>query len=88
MNRKKIPEVWGFSQLIVTAAHRYCLGRRTYFVGVCIEWLITYWQHFEIQTQRLVLKETERALREEEAGGASEVEEWERFLRTVKCDNE
>ena len=26
-------------QLMAMAAHRYCLGRRSYIVGACIEWI-------------------------------------------------
>jgi hypothetical protein len=28
---------------LAVAAHNYCLGRQTYIVGACIEWLLANW---------------------------------------------
>lgn len=30
---------WGRSDLMATAAVRYCLGRCSYIVGDCVDWL-------------------------------------------------
>ena len=50
---------WGHDQLMVIAAIRYCLGRRTYIVRDCADWIIQMWPEFTESTQKLVRRDIE-----------------------------
>lgn len=45
-------------QLMCMAAHRYCLGRGSYIVGSCQEWLREHWLQFGSQTQSNMVRDT------------------------------
>ena len=45
-------------QLMVMAAHRYCLGRHSYIVPSCIEWMEAYWGLFEQNTRHVIVRDT------------------------------
>lgn len=66
-------------QLMVMAAHRYCLGRQTYIVGACTEWLRANWDVFEPNTKRVMLRDTIEALQDGTAGGACDATNWTNF---------
>ena len=51
--------LWKNDQLMVIAAFRYCLGRRSYIVHNCAEWLVEYWSEFNDPTKKLIEKELE-----------------------------
>jgi hypothetical protein len=53
--------VWGANDLMVVAAFRYCLGRTTYIVKDCADWLIDYWPNFEQGAKDIIKKELEEA---------------------------
>ena len=60
--------VWGYSQLMATAAVRYCLGRRTYIVSCCVEWLFVQWENFDEHTKALIKRDIEEEIeRDDEA---------------------
>lgn len=68
-------------QLMVTAAHRYCLGRRTYIVSACLEWLYATWDQFTSPTKVVMLRDTAEALMEGHAGSETiDAPGWEAFL--------
>lgn len=75
---------WGFHDLMVTAAHRYCLGRMTYIVSECVDWLLENWDSFEPSTRKLIRDETREAIRDERAGMECDVDQWERLLRETE----
>ena len=56
------------TQLMVTAAHRYCLGRQSYIVGAAIDWLCKHREHFERNTIRVIVRDTVEALQDNQAG--------------------
>jgi len=66
-------------QLMVMAAHRYCLGRRSYIVGACQEWLKAHWDEFERNTQNVIVRDTIGALIDEDAGDDCDVQSWKHF---------
>lgn len=66
-------------QLMVMAAHRYCLGRRSYIVGSCIDWLRAYWADFEPNTRNVIVRDTLEALMDGCAGDACDKAGWEGF---------
>lgn len=51
----------GRDGLMAIAAFRYCLGRRTYIVGDCADWLIEQWANLDSNVRAVI----ERDLREE-----------------------
>lgn len=52
---------YGRDNLMVIAAHRYCLGRSTYIVGDCVEWLIAIWDTLPRKTKEIIQRDTEEA---------------------------
>jgi hypothetical protein len=53
--------VWGDQEVMVIAAFRYSLGRMTYIVKDCCDWLIEQWPNFREGTRALIQKELEAA---------------------------
>lgn len=71
---------WGDHNLMVLAAFRYCLGRSSYIVSSFVYWLIDYWEDIDPHTKKLILGETQEALRRGNAGDRCDIESWERLL--------
>lgn len=82
---------WGRDDMMALAAVRYCLGRSSYIVGDCVEWLIEQWPNFSDSIKRTILRDVlevkkrddeDRADgREHEAlGHDCDRAEWLRFL--------
>jgi len=67
-------------QLMVTAAHRYCLGRRSYIVGSCIEFLNEVWPQLNEITQQVILRDTHEALKRGDAGDKYNTQAWQYFV--------
>jgi hypothetical protein len=55
-------------QLMATAAFRYCLGRQSYIVGTCIEWIKDIWTQLDSNSQFVILRDTIEALQRDKAG--------------------
>lgn len=69
-------------QLMVMAAHRYCLGRQSYIVSSCIAWLRAHWGQLDLETRNVILRDTIEALIEERAGDKSiDAPEWLSFAQ-------
>lgn len=64
---------------MVMAAHRYCLGRKSYIVGVCVSWLKTHWGEFMDSTQDMILQDTIAAIMDGDAGSRCDEDAWKRF---------
>ena len=65
---------WGWEDLMVIAAFRYCLGRMTYISGVCADWLVEKWPELPPKAQAIIRRELEAAFAqddEDRATGAS-----------------
>lgn len=75
---------WGRKDIMVTAAHRYCLGRQTYIVSDCVDWLIYNWQSFDKNCRDRVIQETKEAIENGSAGHIIDVVEWRRLLNEVE----
>lgn len=71
---------WGFQNLMVIAAFRYCLGRRTYIVSSCVDWLLFWWDDLDDVTKNLIVKEIQEALDRDWAGDDCDVDCWKRIL--------
>lgn len=57
-----IIQPWGTNDLMATAAVRYCLGRRTYIVRECADWIIRHWENFESRTRTQIQRDVEEAI--------------------------
>ena len=65
---------WGWQDLMVIAAFRYCLGRSTYITGTCADWLVDKWPELPPRSKALIRTELDRAFvrdDEDRATGAS-----------------
>lgn len=70
-------------QLMIGAAHRYCLGRRTYIAAACCEWLRCHWTQVQPQTRCNIARDTAAALMRGEAGSEGDAKDWENLLRFI-----
>lgn len=66
-------------QLMVMAAFRYCLGRQSYIVGTCEEWLRRHWDQIDPHIQSLIRSEILDALTKGIAGDLCDVAVWAGF---------
>ncbi|WP_088255203.1 hypothetical protein [Fimbriiglobus ruber] len=64
---------------IVFYAFRYCLGRQTYAVSTCADYLVDRWGELQERDRELIVKEIRKAIGEGRAG--CDVERWERVLK-------
>ena len=65
---------WGWQDLMVISAFRYCLGRLTYISGACADWLVDKWPELPPHSRALIRTELDRAFAlddEDRATGAS-----------------
>lgn len=82
---------WGESDLMAVCAVDYCLGRQTYIVGMCADWLNQYWGNFSQGARDLIQRDVEEAFKKDdealESGGrralgsALDRAEWERVRK-------
>jgi len=91
----KPPNPWGDQEVMVIAAFRYSLGRMTYIVKDCCDWLIEQWPNFREGTRALIQKELEAAFERDDLarrriyaefnhrplGHDCDREQWERVRR-------
>lgn len=68
-------------QLMIMAAHRYCLGRQSYIVGSCIDWLRLWWGSCEPKTRVVIVRDTVIALQDGDAGSSFDTEAWKQFAQ-------
>lgn len=75
-------------QLMIIAAHRYCLGRASYIVGACIEFLDAHWSQLTEETQNVILRDTIEAVDKNHAGMDIDRKDWDLFVkRRLAGDN-
>jgi len=73
--------VWGRDQLMVTAAVNYCLGRSSYIVSDCVEWLLMFWVFLEQNTIDIIRRDVEAAFASGRVGMDIDRAEWEKVRR-------
>ena len=54
---------WGRDDLMALAAVRYCLGRMSYIVGDCCEWLPRVWPHIKPSMRTIIARDIDEAIR-------------------------
>lgn len=85
-----VSQAWGRDGLMAIAAHRYCMGRSTYIVGDCVDWLCAEWDKLPENVRKIIQRDTEEELkRDDEArergdaflplGHDCDRREWERL---------
>ena len=52
---------YGRGDLMVIAAFRYCLGRQTYIVNDCTDWLISIWPQLRDKAKKVIQRDLEEA---------------------------
>lgn len=62
--------VWGRDDMMAIAAVRYCLGRMTYIVSDCADWLVAHWTEFGESTRKCIQRDIDEAfVRDDECRG-------------------
>lgn len=57
---------WGWRDLMALSAFRYCLGRQTYIVGECANWLIEQWPNFSCVAKAFIQRELEEGFEQDD----------------------
>ena len=69
-------------QLMTIAAFRYCLGRQSYIVGSCLDWLYATWDQIETNTRFVIVRDTLEAIKTDRAGSETiDKPGWEKFAK-------
>jgi hypothetical protein len=68
------PQCWGPGQFAVVATFRYCLGRQTYIVQECADWLLLHWPVIEQPVRSLIQRELERAFEQDDKARAGDAQ--------------
>lgn len=63
---KKVTNPWGRDDLMATAAVRYCLGRMTYIVGDCADWLIEHWPNISSNARAVIQRDVEERFEQDD----------------------
>lgn len=50
---------WGWNETMVISAFRYCVGRQTYVVQACADWLIDIWPMLGANTKAVIQRDLE-----------------------------
>ena len=66
-------------QLMIMAAHRYCLGRRSYIVPSCIEFLQEHCNMLKDNTQNVIIRDTIDEIMDNRAGDDIDKRGWWAF---------
>lgn len=80
MSKIKCNNSYFDDMLMVTAAHRYCLGRSTYIISSCITWLKSHYDSFDQNTKSTIVRDTFNAIQTKAAGMYMDYVEWYNFL--------
>jgi len=60
----------GRAGLMITAAVRYCLGRRTYIVSDCADWIVANWNDWPDNVKAIIRRDIEEAFIRNDEWGA------------------
>ena len=72
--------------LMVISAFRYSLGRASYVVGACVDWIITYWPKLQGNTRRLIVREIKEAFKKGAYGMEMDKKAWQMVLERADAD--
>jgi len=85
---------FGRDDLMAIAAFRYCLGRMTYIVSDCADWLIEQWENLSPSARSIIKRDLEEAFAQDDEDRANgnkyknlghdcDRQQWERVRRLV-----
>ena len=74
-------EPYGRDDLMAVAAVRYCLGRASYIVGDCCDWLVDTWPLLRPSAQTVIRRDVEEAFQHDALGMDIDRQQWERVRR-------
>ena len=57
---------YGRDDLMAVAAFRYCLGRMTYIVSDCADWLIEQWPNIAENARKVIQRDLEEAFKRDD----------------------
>jgi hypothetical protein len=80
---KEVEECWK-NHLMIQAAFRYCLGRRSYIVTECVQWLHEYWGGIPQSIKNSIIDEIQIALDEDLAGDLPDISCWNALLEYAR----
>ena len=63
MNQEKL---YGRDHLMVIAAVRYCIGRMSYIVSDCTDWIIANWNDWPEITRNIIKRDLEEAFKSDD----------------------
>lgn len=61
---------WGWHDLMILAAFRYCCGRMTYISGACADWIVDMWPQFPERAKALIRRELDEEFRRDDEARA------------------
>ncbi len=67
-------------EVLMLESFRYCLGRRTYATGVCVENLTKYWDLIPDCYKKQMHEDINRAIKLNIAGDRCDIAEWRKIL--------
>jgi len=67
-------------------AFRYCLGRASYAVGDCIDWLRSVWNRLQPNTRTVILRDIQEAVDRNEVGIKPYRMAWLRFAKEMQAE--
>jgi hypothetical protein len=67
-------------ELILLAAFRYALGRKTYMVSAVVDYFLDEWESIDTKLIIQIQKEIKQAIDSGNAGMDMDVEQWEKLL--------
>lgn len=62
---------YGRDGLMAIAAFRYCLGRQSYIVGDCVDWLIDQWASLVPNVRQVIERDLREEFRRDDAARAA-----------------
>jgi len=95
MKAKQNIKDYGRMDIMAIAAFRYCLGRSTYIVGDCADWLIGQWHNICEGAQNVIRRDLDEAFKTDDddrndgsnyltLGHDCDRKEWERVREFIK----
>jgi len=65
---------------MVFYAFRYCLGRMTYSVSTCVDYILKHWSELSEKTRGQMVKEINEAIAQNMAGMDMDIEQWKKIV--------